>query len=47
MDFAETVATLHKLGFSVFSVSDPIRDRNGFTMFVDGIFVRKDLLEQL
>ncbi len=45
MDFAETVATLHKLGFSVFSVSDPIRDRNGFTMFVDGIFVRKDLLE--
>jgi FkbM family methyltransferase len=45
MDFAETVGVLHKLGFSVFSVSDPIRDRNGFTMFVDGLFVRNELLE--
>jgi FkbM family methyltransferase len=45
MDFAETVGKLHKLGFSVFSISDPIRDRNGFTMFVDGIFVRNEFLK--
>ena len=45
MNFAETVERLHKLGFSVFSISDPIRDLNGFTMFVDGIFVRNELLE--
>lgn len=46
MDFAETVEKLHKLGFSVFSISDPIRDSNGFTMFVDAIFVRNKLLEK-
>jgi FkbM family methyltransferase len=40
MDFAECVESLKAYGFSAYSLSDPMRDENGFTMFVDGIFVR-------
>ena len=43
MDFAECVKSLKEYGFSAYSLSDPMRDENGFTMFVDGIFVRDNL----
>jgi FkbM family methyltransferase len=47
LDFSESIIFMSTIGYKPFSFSDPIRDGNGFTMFIDGLFLKETLMDSV
>ena len=45
LDFSESIFFMSTIGYKPFSFSDPIRDNNGFTIFIDGLFLKDTLMD--
>jgi FkbM family methyltransferase len=47
LDFSESIVFMSTIGYKPFSFSDPMRDVNGFTMFIDGLFLKETLMDSV
>jgi len=45
LDFSESILFMSTIGYKPFSFSDPIRDNNGFAIFIDGLFLKDTLMD--